>query len=218
MTEDAHIHPMIHDALNLDGDPENIKRYYEKWAADYDRDVAEEQYAGPRVTVDLLLATLTKRGAVDINLEIVDVGCGTGLVGRLLHEAGFRQIDGLDLSPAMVSEAEKLGVYRLLQGDVDMTQPLNPLWRAAYDVVLCCGMFTLGHVPPETLRPLFHMCRAGGLVIVSTRTGYYDTSDYQAVSDSFVTAGAVKLLAVLRDAPYTSDGDSHYWVYELILT
>lgn len=75
-------------------------------------------------------------------------------------------------------------------------------------------MFTLGHVPPETLRPLFTMTRPNGYIIVSTRTGYYDASNYQAVSDKFVATGAVSLHHVLRDAPYTNDSKAHYWVYQ----
>lgn len=214
MTEEYDVHPAIHNALNLDGNPETVKQYYEDWAFSYDKDVEGEAYAAPRIMVELLQQALQEQGKTAVSLEVADVGCGTGLVGTLLHQAGFRHIDGMDLSPAMVDLAAKLGVYRQLQGNVDMTQSLNPAWREAYDVVLCCGMFTLGHVPPETLRPLCAMTRPTGLILISTRTGYYDASNYQAINDQFIAGGTVKLQQVLRDAPYTNDSESHYWVYE----
>ncbi len=43
--------------------------------------------------------------------HILDAGAGTGLLGVALAEAGFRTLDALDLSPAMLVEAERKGVY-----------------------------------------------------------------------------------------------------------
>ena len=214
MTNDEQLHPAIHNALNLDGNPRKVRQYYEDWATSYDQDLAHEAYTAPEITAVLLNKTIDKHNLLPAALEVADVGCGTGLVGVLLAQAGFKLIDGMDISPLMVEIAQQRGVYRQLQGDVDMTQSLNPAWRNAYDVVLCCGMFTLGHVPPETLRPLFDMTRSQGFIIVSTRTGYYDDSNYQAISDQFIADGIVMLEQMLPNAPYTNDSLSHYWVYQ----
>ena len=212
------LHPDIRAALDLDGDPNSIKAYYEDWAARYDQTVANEDYAGPEVTVRMLTELAGEQlDGLDLankTLAIADVGCGTGLVGALLYKAGYRSIDGMDLSPAMVALAQNLGIYRHLYGDVDITRPVPDPWLGAYDVVLSCGMFTLGHVPPETLSRLAKMTRPGGWLIVSTRTAYYDGS-YQQVSDRYQAAGLLRLHRVLRNAPYTDDSKSHYWIYQV---
>ena len=44
------------------------------------------------------------------NLRILDAACGTGLVGLLLRGSAARLV-GIDLSPAMLAEAEAKGVY-----------------------------------------------------------------------------------------------------------
>ena len=43
----------------------------------------------------------------------LDLGCGTGLCGRLLQPVAL-EIDGIDISQAMLEQAGKLGIYRRL--------------------------------------------------------------------------------------------------------
>ena len=47
---------------------------------------------------------------------------------------------------------------------------------------------------------------------MSTRTHYYDQTDFQEVVDAMVASGKVEAVQVLRDAPYNNDGDGHYWL------
>lgn len=208
-------HPAIEHALNLDGDPETIKAYYAEWAESYDQDVLDN-YTGPRITAQLLHEHLDKtdRSVDKTEFTIADVGCGTGLVGIQLQSLEFQTFDGMDISQEMVDKAEELGVYRNLYGDIDMNQPLKEEWIKAYDAVLCCGVFTLGHVPASMLKRLIEMAKPKGIVVTSTRTSYYDSTDYQQVSDAIQTNRSATLVKLLKDAPYTGDGDAHYWIYQ----
>ena len=52
------------------------------------------------------------------NIQIVDFGCGTGLVGSKLSEIGCKNITGLDVSTAMLYEANKKKVYKHLEETV----------------------------------------------------------------------------------------------------
>ena len=208
----------IHSALNLDGDAESVKAYYARWADSYDDDLVDD-YTGSRVIVDLLVDFLKHSDfPQDKHVRqqpLADVGCGTGQVGAYLNEAGFSDIDGMDLSQEMVDKASELGVYQTLTADVDLNQPLSESWTGHYSITLCCGVFTLGHVKPEALQHLVAITRPGGLVLTSTRTAYYDESDYQSVTDQLVESGRVKLEAVVRDGPYTLDSHAHYWIYRV---
>jgi len=40
-------------------------------------------------------------------MQVFDMGCGTGLVGQYLNEAGYKNIIGVDASKGMLDEAEK---------------------------------------------------------------------------------------------------------------
>lgn len=47
-------------------------------------------------------------------IEICDLGCGTGLVGVELQKAGYVNITGVDCSEGMLHEANKKGAYKKL--------------------------------------------------------------------------------------------------------
>ncbi len=209
--------PQIKGALNLDGDPVHLRAYYDKWAISYDRDVDREAYTADKIMLDCCQRTPPHHSLridpLNLDLSIHDAGCGTGLAAEVFHDAGYRNISGSDLSAAMVEQARKRQIYSELTSGVDLTQPVRRQWQHAFDMVLCCGVFTSGHVPPETLLRLFEMTVKGGLVIVSTRTTYYDEIQYQEVNDQLIAQGEATLLLHLRDAPYTNDGNAHYWVY-----
>ena len=45
------------------------------------------------------------------NINIIDFGCGTGLIGKYLAKSGYKNIVGLDISPNMLEECSNSGVY-----------------------------------------------------------------------------------------------------------
>jgi len=46
------------------------------------------------------------------DVEVLDLGCGTGLVGQHLNERGFGNISGVDVSGNMLEEAAAKNVYK----------------------------------------------------------------------------------------------------------
>jgi SAM-dependent methyltransferase len=77
---------------------------------------------------------------------VLDVPCGTGIVGRGLALHGFRVV-GADISPAMLAvAAEREHAVALLRADLE-----RPPWRrGAFDAVVCARF--LMHLPAES-RP-----------------------------------------------------------------
>ncbi|MCU0812871.1 MAG: tetratricopeptide repeat protein [Burkholderiaceae bacterium] len=69
---------------------------------------------------------------------VLDLGCGTGLLGPLLkHVAG--RIDGVDLSPPMLAKARTLGVYDRLD-EAELVEYLQRTERR-YDAVVAADVF-----------------------------------------------------------------------------
>lgn len=198
----------IDAALRLDGDPRKLEAYYDGWARDYDRDTGSVDYSAPAIAARMLGAQLAARAA-----RLLDAGCGTGLAGIELARLGFSDIDGFDLSAAMVKRARASGVYRELAGGIDMMQAAAHYDPQSYDAVLAVGVFTLGHVPPAALPVLLGLVRPRGLLLVTTRTHYYEQTDFQQRVDALLADGAMRQLALLRDAPYNRDGGAHYWLF-----
>lgn len=198
----------IDASLRLDGDPRKVKQYYADWAQNYDRDVSAAQYSGPATAVHLLQQHLSAAEA-----RILDAGCGTGLVGMELQAAGYRAIDGFDLSPEMAQLSVASGAYQTVLGDIDMMSAADDYPYNGYDALLSIGVFTLGHVPPEAISVLLQLVRRDGLLLLSTRSHYYEKTSFQQQVDALIDSGKVMQLQVIWEAPYNHDGAAHYWVF-----
>jgi predicted TPR repeat methyltransferase len=199
----------IDAALHLDGDPRSVKQFYEDWAKNYNVDTTSSDYTGPVISAKLLRQYLPAKSS-----KLLDAGCGTGLVGVELQALGYDSVDGFDLSDSMAEQAIATGAYRQVLGGIDIMRATENYADASYAAILSVGVFTLGHVPPEALIVLLRLTSAGGLLLISTRTHYYDQTNFQQVVDDLIDSGQVDLLQVIRDAPYNKDGDGHYWVMQ----
>lgn len=201
------------DVMSLGGDVDRLAAFYARWAQYYDDDVATHGYGLPPMMAETAAAVIpdTRRSAA----VVLDAGCGTGLVGAALTAVGFATIDGVDLSPEMVEHARARGVYRRLRAPVDLTEPPRSDLARGYDLVTVGGVFTVGHVPPETLETMSRYARPGGMLIVSTRKAYLDETDYASVSAGLVESGRLELLIHTAAAPYTMDSTGDYWAYRV---
>ena len=131
---------------------------YRDWAAEYDRDVFDQLgFVGSDRIADLLIDHLGHRTA-----PVLDLGCGTGAVGARLFSEGFRSVDGIDVSRAMLDVAARKGVYRALI-EADLQRPL-PLADDAYGAAVSAGTFTAGGVGPGVLPEVRRVLRPGATV------------------------------------------------------
>ncbi|MDC1286365.1 methyltransferase domain-containing protein [Gammaproteobacteria bacterium] len=146
---------------------------YDDWSSDYDAHLQREfGYISPRVAASELAQRLQQA-----DLEIIDFGCGTGLVGEALREQGFVNIDGADISGGMLEQARAKQVYRnLLCADLTARIPLED---GCYGAGLCVGSLGGGHVGarhiPEMLRPI----KRGGLFVLTMNGTYYESGGFE---------------------------------------
>lgn len=181
-------HRRILDRVYALRSPEEVESTYDEWAATYEHDTTEGMgYAAPTHAAERLSRLLMDRPRA----EILDAGCGTGLVGAALAGHGLEVIDGLDLSTAMLDKARAKGVYRDL-GKADLTRRL-PVGDDSYDAVICVGTMTSGHVGPEAFAELIRVARPGAPVVVTVLDRIWEPSGYKAKVQALEEAGAVRL-------------------------
>ncbi|KAM0280531.1 hypothetical protein ACHAQH_003976 [Verticillium albo-atrum] len=177
-------------AANVD----EMKAIYDDWASSYDKELAEAEhdYVAPAVaTLHVLKSLNVKR--LGEHIEILDAGCGTGLVGVELAKVGAKHIDGVDLSPGMLKVAQKLGVYRALEA-VDLSQPLaRP--NASYDVVVCVGTMTEGHVGPAAIDEFVRVLKKGGYLVATILFSIWENGGYEKRVKELVAAGKVNFVS-----------------------
>jgi SAM-dependent methyltransferase len=179
--------PYMQRAYALRG-PDDARELYDDWAERYDTDVAEDLgYVAPGIAADTVVEVAGTDGTV------LDAGCGTGLVGAALAQRGVAVIDGVDLSPGMLERARATGAYRSLE-PADLTQPLSTP-ADTYDVVVCVGTLTHGHVGPEALREFVRVTRPGGSVVATVLVDAWEAGGFRAEVDGLVSAGRAEMVS-----------------------
>jgi len=180
-------------------DPQAVAARYDEWARTYDGDLADWSYQGPAVVADIVAA---RRPDAD---PVLDVGCGTGLVGRALRSRGLAgRILGLDISAASLQVAEQTGVYSSLEV-ADLQQRL-PLDDDSVGAVVCVGVMTYLPEVEQVWRELARVTQPQGIVVVTQREDIWHDRGCQAVADRLVRDGTWSAVDVSGPAPYLPDG------------
>ena len=99
------------------------------------------------------------------NLRILDVGTGTGFFAILLSQAGQR-VEGIDLTPAMLSEAQEVAAQRGLSivfREMDAQALDYP--DESFDVVLSRNLTWTLPEPEKAYREWFRVLKPGGWLL-----------------------------------------------------
>jgi len=117
---------------------------FDEFAQRYDKWMLENlRYCAPTLLAGAIAPMLLGPSPA----EIVDLGCGTGLLGGALAHLKAN-IVGIDLSEKMLEKATQRGVYaRLVKGD--LVEELERIRSASVDAVLAADVFIyLGNLQP----------------------------------------------------------------------
>ena len=87
---------------------------------------------------EAIRALLADRAPLD---TMLDLGCGTGLVGVALSDM-VRAMDGVDIAPKMARKAQERGIYRHLRtGDLLDSLTTDDALAGPYDLVTAADVF-----------------------------------------------------------------------------
>ena len=147
---------------------EELLKYYQDWADNnkYNKDMVDWNYTAPQEVVSIL-----KKYAFNKNFRILDAGCGTGLVGIELKKYGYANVEGVDFSQSMLNLVPQ-NIYQKIE-KIDLNKPLK-FKNNIYDVVMCVGTFTYGHVKPHALDEIIRITKNKGLVCFTINEGIYE--------------------------------------------
>ena len=101
-------------------------------------------------------------------LRILDAGAGTGIVGKVLQNLGYTNVDALDISQKMLDEAKKLNVYKEFICAPLSAEPIAEIATNQYDGLICIGTLTIGHVKPVALDEILRIVKPGDEKLMSS--------------------------------------------------
>ena len=146
---------------------EKVLDYYVNWTKEeqFNKDMIEWNYQAPQNTVKLF-----DQHTPNKNINILDAGCGSGLVGIELQKYGYTKITGADFSQEMLNLIPQ-SIYQKLEL-IDLNEKLK-YKDNLYDAITCVGTFTYGHVKAHALNELIRVIKKDGLICFTINEGIY---------------------------------------------
>ncbi|MEN0001924.1 MAG: methyltransferase [Pseudomonadota bacterium] len=164
----------------------DTRALYDDWAEVYDEELAENEYQQPVRCAK----TLAGIAPPTEDLTILDVGCGSGLSGLALKQAGYTTIDGCDYSPGMLQKAEATSAYERLF-ETNLNAPPMDASDAAYDAATCVGVFSFGHVMADALDDILRVIKPGGVLVIGLNDHFYQEGSLTAKLQALTGAGQI---------------------------
>ncbi len=175
-----------HRAYGIEED--ETKDFYADWAATYDDELVDGKgYAMPRRCDEAFARHLH-----DHDAAIIDLGCGTGLLGARLAARGHRVIDGIDFSPEMLEQARATGAYRDLWS-ADLNDPMG-IDDGTYAAVAVMGVFSFGHVYADALEEMVRILAPGGPLVIGVNEVFVEEGSLPAKLDQLEASGVIEIV------------------------
>ena len=186
-----------------------LTEVYRDWAKkyDYDNDHVLGTVSQPK-SVNLLSTRLKDKTA-----KIIDVGCGTGLVGEKLKAKDFIYFDGLDISKDMLSIAKSRGYRNLFLGSLNKQLPVLD---DAYDAAMCIGVFTHGHVSSDRFNELCRIVKPGGYVCFTINEGVFEEYGFKDMIAEFQLNKAWEVISLYKDDYMTLENVKGYYCLAVV--
>jgi predicted TPR repeat methyltransferase len=144
---------------------DKVAKLFDKYADKFDEHLRGQlEYCVPELIVDAVAAIRPEE-----LMDVLDLGCGTGLCGPLLRPMAQR-LCGVDLSPAMIEKARERDVYDQLEVG-DLVEVLSKVEPGTFDLLVAADVLIyLGDLAP-VFEGAAHALRAEGLFAFTLEAG-----------------------------------------------
>ncbi len=131
--------------------PQFVAGIFDVFAPDFEEVLTSLDYQAPARIADVLSELFSKEKQA--RLQILDLGCGTGFLGKVLKKyAASKGLEGVDLSAGMLAVAAEKNIYdTLTQGDIVDVLPQR---KNRFDLIAAADVFTYF----GALDSLFNLC------------------------------------------------------------
>ena len=160
-----HLARLRGDAISPAMSDSYVAALFDGYAPRFEHHLVDDlAYCGPKLILDAIDGCFGRRRYG----RVLDLGCGTGLMGALMRERS-ETIDGIDLSPRMLALARATGLYRTLVvgGNGEVLAGFAP---HSYDLVLAADVFVYMGALEAPLGAAARVLAPGGVVAFTAQT------------------------------------------------
>lgn len=170
---------------------------FDNLAEEYDRLCREKEYPGPSLAHELIRENL---GDQSLNLSVLDIGCGTGLLGPVLRPLA-RKLVGVDLSEKMLDKAYDTGLYDLLEhADAQEYLGQHP---GEFDIVVAMGVFHYFGELTSLLQNCLASLQCQGILLFTVASGPLMGDSYYYQPEQYFTHAPQYLMEQLGQSGIT---------------
>jgi predicted TPR repeat methyltransferase len=146
-----------------DGAPSQyVAQVFDRYAGTFDAKLTQELH----YTIPEQLVALARQYAANTGQwDVLDLGCGTGLVGAAIASYA-RKLVGVDLSVNMLAKAGERGLYQRTEC-MDLLTMMRGEAASSYDVVIAADVFIYVGKIDEVVAEAKRLLRPGGLLVFS---------------------------------------------------
>lgn len=147
-----------------DASTQKSREYYDEFSKGYEARRGTNVPGGYHEMLDSLESSYVARFGT--GKEVLEVGCGTGLVLKRI-DAFASRAEGIDLSPGMLAKAREKGL-RVREGSATSL----PFEDNSFDVT--CSFKVLAHIPEieKALSEMARVTRPGGFILAELYNPY----------------------------------------------
>ena len=161
----AHFLAAVTDEATKSAPGDYVRALFDQYSERFDEHLQDLEYRAPAVLGAILSDSVETGRKFE---TVLDLGCGTGSVGRAFRDRA-ECLHGVDLSPGMIVEARKKGIYDRLE--VSGIEEFLATTETGYDLFLAADVF----IYIGDLAPIFESVRkaanARAYFVFSTEKG-----------------------------------------------
>ncbi len=143
---------------------EVMRELFDKYAVRFDKELV----GGLKYRVPRRVAEIIRSRSPALDVSILDLGCGTGLLGVYLGRIAGAFV-GVDLSGKMIEQATRHDIYTEFR-QTDLLDDLRATAAGTYDYVTANDVFIYVGDLSEVIPAAFKVIRQGGALIFSCET------------------------------------------------
>jgi predicted TPR repeat methyltransferase len=186
---------------------QELSMYYDDSAKEYDDYAISVGYVLPRLVAEKAYL-YTSRSDV-----IIDIGCGTGLLGVELNslDSGVT-VHGVDISQQMISyayskkrENGRRHYEKLYLSDVGGTGTIQ---KDKYSFMVSSGTFTTGHLDGSHLSKIMESMKVGSFAVFSVKSDHFDNSKFMDVLLGLKINELIEIIDISEVDSYENSGYS----------